>query len=305
MKKKLLFTHNDRIAILILITLILFVTILPSISISNKNNAPYFEDTSWFAQIQNSEKMQFVDNPIRNSNFERTAFVTISNKSLFDFDPNLLSLVGFINLGLRPKTAQTIINYRNKGGKFRNPEDLKKIYGLRADEFDRLKPYIMIKSNNHFQNDFNTKPSNNFSKDDFKNNYQIIIEINSADTTKWKMLNGIGSKLAARIVNFRNKLGGFYSIDQVGETYGVPDSTFQKIKSKLKINTQLIIKLDLNTASFDELNAHPYISYNLAKLIVNYRTTNGSLKSLNDLELLVKETKDVFEKLKHYTVINE
>ena len=305
MKKKLLLTHYDRIAILILSALVFTITLLPNISISNKNKATYFEDTGWFAQLQHSEKSLDAGSPVENSSFEHYKSVPASNKSLFDFDPNILSMEGFINLGLRPKTAQTIINYRNKGGKFRHPEDLKKIYGLRADEFERIKSFIVIKNTNPYQNNFDTKPSNYSSTEDFKNNNQIVIEINSADTTKWKMLNGIGSKLAARIVNFRNKLGGFYSIDQVGETYGVPDSTFQKIKSKLKINPQLLKKLDINTAGFDELNAHPYISYNLAKLIVNYRTTNGSIKSFNELELLVKETKDVFDKLKHYIFIPE
>jgi DNA uptake protein ComE-like DNA-binding protein len=72
----------------------------------------------------------------------------------------------------------------------------------------------------------------------------FIIDINSADTTSFIALPGIGSKLAARIINFRDKLGGFYSVAQVGETFGLPDSTFQKIKQYLKLeNTVLPEKL--------------------------------------------------------------
>src|SRR6185437_7375519 len=91
-----------------------------------------------------------------------------------------------------------------------------------------------------------------------------IIDVNLADTTALISLPGIGSKLAQRIIAFRNKLGGFYSIEQVGETYLLPDSTFQKIKPKLTIVGNNVKQININVASIDEMKAHPYLRYNLA-----------------------------------------
>jgi competence protein ComEA len=72
-------------------------------------------------------------------------------------------------------------------------------------------------------------------------------------------LPGIGSKLSQRIIAFRNKLGGFYSVEQVGETYRLPDSTFQKIKPKLILGNNNVKQININAASIDEMKAHPYL----------------------------------------------
>ena len=111
-----------------------------------------------------------------------------------------------------------------------------------------------------------------------------IVDINKADTSAFISLPGIGNKLALRIVNFREKLGGFYSIDQIGETYGLPDSSFQKIKPFLKLETSLLKKFNINSATKDEMKLHPYIKWNLANAIVEYRNQHVfvlSLKSNN------------------------
>src|SRR6185436_20843184 len=102
-----------------------------------------------------------------------------------------------------------------------------------------------------------------------------IIDINTADTTAFISLPGIGSKLAVRIVTFREKLGGFYSVLQIGETFGLPDSTFQKIKQYLKLENTTIKKININTATVDELKAHPYIKWSIANPIVAYRNEHG------------------------------
>jgi competence ComEA-like helix-hairpin-helix protein len=112
-------------------------------------------------------------------------------------------------------------------------------------------------------------------------------------------LPGIGSKLAARIVNFREKLGGFYSVEQVGETYGVPDSTFQKIKNRLVVNSE-VRKVNINLATKEELKTHPYIRWQLANAIVEYRNQHGPFKSLEDLKKIVLVDEINFKKIIPY-----
>ena len=103
-----------------------------------------------------------------------------------------------------------------------------------------------------------------------------MVDVNTADTTAFVALPGIGSKLALRIVNFRDKLGGFYSVDQIAEIYGLPDSSFQRIKHLLKLDNPSIKKININTASKDEMKLHPYFKWNLANAIVEYRNQHGT-----------------------------
>lgn len=109
------------------------------------------------------------------------------------------------------------------------------------------------------------------------------IEINSADTSAFIALPGIGSKLAARIVLFREKLGGFVRVDQIKEVYGLKDSVVQIILPMLKCDTSLMKKIRINTATEEELKAHPYIRWKLAKAIVSYRDQHGQFTSSADL----------------------
>ena len=98
-----------------------------------------------------------------------------------------------------------------------------------------------------------------------------MVELNSADTTRLKMLRGIGSGYAKMIVSYREKLGGFYKAEQLLEVYKFSDETYQKIKNQLQVDTTLIRKIKVNTATVKELKAHPYISYYQALSIVENR----------------------------------
>jgi competence ComEA-like helix-hairpin-helix protein len=130
-----------------------------------------------------------------------------------------------------------------------------------------------------------------------KKNFNV--DVNSADTMALIALPGIGSKLALRIINFRNKLGGFYSVDQIKETYGLADSTFQKIKIYLIVDGQ-VEKINLNTVTKDELKIHPYIKWNLANAIIEYRTQHGDYKSIEDLKNISMLDENTFIKIAHY-----
>lgn len=220
---------------------------------------------------------------------------SFANGELFRFDPNTLSVEGWQKLGLSEKTSKTIDKYRSKGGKFYKPEDIQKIWGMPEGFYERVKHYIVIASvqNNYHQNNFE-KPT--YTKPEKK---VVVVNVNDADTSALIALPGIRSKLAARIVNFRDKLGGFYSVEQVGETYGLPDSTFQKLKTSLQLGGS-IKKLNVNTATKDELKVHPYIKWNLANAIVEYRNQHGLFKSLDELKNIVIIDETTFERIVHY-----
>lgn len=230
----------------------------------------------------------------------------------FFFDPNTAEEQDFIVLGLPPKTARSILNYREKGGQFKKPDDLGKIYSLSASDFERLRPFVRIQPS--FPDKYRKKavykdrPVAFFHKRDsvkphtdiYKRNYKkpMPININTATPSSWQELPGIGAWRAERIVKYRESLGGFLQPEQVGETFGIPDSVFQKIQPFLT-GGGVLRTLNVNTATFDELKAHPYLSAKDAGMLVAKRTQNGLIPSAIALEqLLANHPK--WNMLRHY-----
>lgn len=224
---------------------------------------------------------------------------------LFPFDPNTLDAAGWKRLGVRDKTIGTIQNYLSKGGRFRQPEDIQRIYGLFPDEAERLLPYVKIAPVAASEKTFaRSETGNTVEKPFYKPAPLAIIDVNTADTTAFIALPGIGNKLANRIVNFRNRLGGFHSVDQVAETFGLPDSVFARIKPRLTIaNNATTRLLNINTASADELKANPYIRWNIANAIVQYRQQHGNYTSLDDLKKIVLIDEQLLAKIRLYLTI--
>lgn len=235
---------------------------------------------------------------------------------LFEFDPNTLPEKDWQRLGLSERSVQTILKYISKGGRFRRPEDLGKMYSLRPEEVQRLMPYVRIESSRnrsyatldslHYsgrKDFFKQAGSDNFSSDhkSKKRTYPLQpIDINRSDTTTWIALPGIGSKLAQRVVSFREKLGGFHSVEQVAETYGLPDSTFQQIRSLLHCTQPQLKTIDINSADVQILKQHPYIRWHIANAIIRYREQHGPFQSVDELERIVLITHEIRQKILPY-----
>jgi competence protein ComEA len=215
---------------------------------------------------------------------------------LFPFDPNTLDAAGWKKLGLPDRTVRTILNYRNKGGRFRTVADLQKMYSLKPADFERLQPYVHIEAPTPFYKTDRTPVK-------YTKAPPVIIDVNQADTTAFIALPGIGSKLAGRIVNFRNKLGGFYSVEQVGETYGLADSTFQLIKPRLQCAAVAVQKININTADANTLKQHPYIRWNVANAIVQYRQQHGVFSTRQQLQQIVLVTPELYQKIEQYIAV--
>lgn len=315
MKDYLSFSRKDRIAILILILIIAAVFFSPSFIGKKTKYTSVSSDTTWIRALQSLEQKKGdsagnFDKEYGNySGYQydkRTGDYYKTKGEFFYFDPNSLSADGWEKLGLREKTIHTIQNYLSKGGKFRKPEDLQKIYGLFPNEYERIAPYIRIEAQNtgsENRTDF-TYPNSSAEKPPvYITSRYSIVDVNDADTTALIALPGIGSKLAARIINFRDKLGGFYTVTQVGETFGLPDSVFQKIRQYMKVNPASVKKININTATADELKSHPYIKWSLANPIIAYRKEHGPFAKIEDLKKVMVITDEIFNKIVPYITV--
>jgi|SRR5436190_4998388 len=301
----LTFNRKDRIGLLVILGMTLVIFFLPKFFSAKTHTKPSEIDTSWISTMKKLEQKD--EKTYEDKNNDDNGYVYQYDRSqntytekkpgqLFFFDPNKLYSSEWKKLGLRDKTIHTIENFLSKGGHFKKPEDLQRVYGLHPDEYERLAPYIKIES--PIVPDISKKEKEPLVKN-FTPRYSPV-DINTADTSVFISLPGIGNKLASRIVNFRDKLGGFYSITQVAETYGLPDSTFQKIKQYLKLENTSIKKININTVTADELKAHPYIKWSIANPIVAYRNEHGPFSSIEDIKKVMAVTDEIYNKIAPY-----
>jgi competence ComEA-like helix-hairpin-helix protein len=292
------FNRNDRIGLVVFLGMILTIVFLPKYFPKAQVKSMIVADSTMMAaldtaQITNRNNGSDRDNQELSFAYAPTK-ATYTEGALFTFDPNTLSEDGWRRLGLNERTTKTILNYRSKGGRFYKKEDLKKIWGLPEAFYNRVENYIDIPS---AQKSFE---KNSFQKPEKK---IALVDINTSDANAFIALPGIGEKLAERILNFREKLGGFYSIDQVGETWGLSDSTFQFIKTYLRVGDGMTKRLNINQASKDDLKVHPYIKWKIASAIVDYRIRHGLYNSLSELKNLPEIDEATFEKIRHYLTL--
>lgn len=216
---------------------------------------------------------------------------------LFPFDPNTLDAAGWKRLGIRDRTITGILHYREKGGRFRRADDIRKIWGIPPDMRERLIPYVCI-AIDAAPPEQSGYPTPVFRKPPPA--APVVIDINQADSAAWEALPGIGPSLASRIIRFREKLGGFYSIDQVAETFGLPDSVFRLIVPRLQLRQTSVQQLAINESDVSVLAAHPYIRFKLARLIVSYRLQHGNFKTPRDLLMIPACNDSLIQKLAPY-----
>lgn len=252
------FTLNrrERNGIVALITLLLGLIFVKSLVVHHNLQPTTFVSIINLDSVAAQLDMQ-TDEPF--STQSNTTFSKARKKdSLFYFDPNTVSQEQIMLLGFNKGCAHMLMNYRNKGGKFYKAEDLQKLYCLDAELFSKLERYILIAGN---------KQEDKKEKTTAKKDNAVQLEINSADSTEWMKLRGIGPGYSRRIIKYRTLLGGFTQVEQIKEVYNFPDSVYQSIKGNLTVNPSLVKKLKVNTEEFKTLVHHPYIKYEGTKCI--------------------------------------
>jgi competence protein ComEA len=291
-KDYLSFGRKDRAGMIALVVLILAIYFLPLVFSPEPEPFPIRKGSLMASAIDSLDTRDAGKDSSYRAEPEIAGAKPLPG-ALFPFDPNLISAEEWVRLGLRPRTVKTILNYRNKGGRFYKPEDLERIWGLPPGFYERVKPYIIIAP-------ISVKsPGTAPIQAEKKRKLLQPVSVNEADTTAFIALPGIGTKLATRIISFREKLGGFYSVDQVGETYGLSDSSFQKIRPYL-VEAGAVRLIDLNAATAEELKDHPYFRWALARAIVAYRNQHGPFKDLSELKNISLIDDATYQRIVHY-----
>lgn len=229
----------------------------------------------------------------------RTATYDRIPPTLAPFNPNTADSATLRRLGLPGWMARNVVRYREKGGKFRRAEDFKKIYGLTQEQYETLLPYLYIAPEDTIRETVQIylPPAKADSAAlPFKYPEGTVVDLNRADTTELKKIPGIGSGIARMIAGYRQRLGGFYRIEQLAEI----NLDYEKLRPWFSIRADSIRRINLNRAGIERLRSHPYIDFYQAKAIVEYRRKHGVLKSLKVFALYEEFTPDDLERISHY-----
>lgn len=265
-----------------------------------------------FSNFENSIKEFYESNSIENlvsnsdSLFNTDTSKTEIQTELFSFNPNIATDEEFMQLGLSDKQIKNIRNYLQKAGSFRFKEDFGKLYSIGDSLFAILNPYLDLPDKESYYaalKNSNTKQEN--TKYEKQQSSKPLVELNSADSLQLIDVKGIGSAFASRIIKYRNRLGGFQRVEQLLEVYGMKEEQYNLIKSQVKVDPSVIIKIHINTCTAEELKNHPYINnWNIANALVNYRKKHGNFKVLEDIKKCDLVNDELYLKLAPYLTLN-
>lgn len=216
-----------------------------------------------------------------------------SSSKLFSFNPNTNSISDWMKLGLSEKQGQAIIKYVSKGGSFKIKNDLKKMHVIKPTLLQQWWDYILLPEEmiekNEISNQDNIKQKEPLTK----------LNINTASIEELDKLPLIGEGRAKAITSYRDKLGGFMSINQLLEVKCIPDSVFQVLQSYIFTDGKINRPVNINADSL----FHPYLPKSFAKMIVSYRQQHGNYQRIEDLRILPLYDDKIIRKIAPYLTV--
>lgn len=298
------FSKREFNGLLVLITLIMLVTLIPSVYellIPEKDDLQAeISALRKLMQIEAEKNKPHIYNREGIYNKVRTG-PEVKKIKLFDFDPNHANLGTWQLLGLSAKQAAVMIRYTEKGGRFHKKEDLQKMYVISPDTYSRLAPYIHIEQENAARADSYKSNQYNYAKQKYPARLKpVIISLNSADTLQLDQIKGIGPAFARRIFNYRRRLGGFHKKEQLLEVFGLDSVKYNEIKDQVSIGGEQLTKIKINTVEFAELRLNPYLDFRQVNAILQFRKQHGNYLNIADLKKVAILPAATVEKLAPY-----
>ncbi|PST82314.1 hypothetical protein C7T94_16145 [Pedobacter yulinensis] len=278
--------YNGLVVLAVLITLVRLCSAAWSWWQSGKATGPTITELAAVRELQAlPEARPFALKPREKRSLRRT-------QRFFRFDPNKANQADWQELGLSEKQAAAILRYREKGGVFRRKADVARMYTIRPELYQKLEPYIDIQEVTANEPRFNAE----------KVSQIIIVPLHEADSAGLTSVRGLGPAFASRIVRYRDRLGGFYSLHQLAEVYGMDSLRLQQILPQLRLDPSKIRRIPVNQVTFDQLKGHPYLRYKQVSALIAYRDQHGPYKSTADLKKVVILPPETIRKLEPYLI---
>jgi competence ComEA-like helix-hairpin-helix protein len=206
------------------------------------------------------------------------------------FNPNTYKLSDWIKLGLSEKQSVVILKFTSRG--IYNEEDLKRIFVIPEVLFELIRDSVVYPE--RFQNSPNQESFKKQAK-------QItLINLNTADTTEFMKIYGIGAFYAKQIIRYREKLGGYFTKEQLFEVWKMTNEAYDKIKDHVFISEKDVKRININSVTIEELKVHPYLKWNQANSIIKMRIQRNGFKNIEEIKESVLIDSETYEKLFPY-----
>ena len=303
LRKWFSFSKGERVAIITILALILLLILAclfrpsrKSLSDASLHNLDSLLELRQAAIEQ--QQLQQAEKPLE-----------VAELHPFPFNPNTITEEEWLQMGLTDRQVRNIMNYKAKGGKFYSKNDLGKLYTISEEEFAQLEPFIVLPEVSRGKNTKTSAKSGVSTGSSTATGPTTvpsekkpipIVDLNTVDSTTLVELPQIGPYTAVRIIEFREKLGGFIDKEQLRDVKGMDDARFAAIQPYINLDAVEIRKVDVNRADFKTLVHHPYLNYEQVKRIVNQREKRGMIKNWAQLEELIKEDGEVNPLLEQY-----
>ena len=221
-------------------------------------------------------------------------------QKIYPFNPNFLKEGKAYRLGITADEYSRLTDFRSSGKWINSVEDFKKVTSISDDRLAKIAPYFKFPDwVVEQQNQLKARKSNELPEPEKRN-------INNAAAQELMQINGIGEKLSARIINYRNKIGGFRSVIQLKDVYGLNAELIDQISNQFKvIETDKAEPIDINAASLIQLTDVPYFDYELAREIFQYIKVNEGITSFEELSKLQQFPTSKIDRIKLYLAIIE
>lgn len=224
-----------------------------------------------------------------------------SKPKIFPFNPNFISDYKGYTLGMSSEEINRLIKYRAQNKWINSKAQFQSVTKVSDSLLSIISPYFKFP-------DWviNPKPKTNVNyQNDFPKTFSQKIDLNMASANQLQQINGIGKKLSARIIKFRNKFkGGFIADIQLQDVYGISPEVLERVFGEFTVKTpRQIEKININSATIDQLVTIQHIDYELAYEIINQRTLRDGYTSFDEL-LKVKDFPiDKIEIIKLYLIL--
>ncbi|POY38153.1 hypothetical protein C3L50_12870 [Flavobacterium alvei] len=202
---------------------------------------------------------------------------------IYPFNPNFITDYKGYKLGMSVPEIDRLLAFRKQNKYVNSPKEFQAVTKVSDSLLNAISPYFKFPDWVNNKKEFNTYKK--FAYTAFaKKEKMEVIDINQATQEDLIKIYGIGEAISMRILKFKESLGGFVSMEQMNDIWGLSPEVIQNLNTHFKVSTlPNIKKIDINNASIKELSLFPYFKYPISKNIVTFRSMNGDIKNIQDL----------------------
>lgn len=263
------FTNNQRAGIFCLLMIIVVFQVIYCFIDFNSVMPKSIEKEKWLS----------VQNQIDSIKKQKLEYVP----KIYPFNPNFITDFKGYKLGMSVAEIDRLLAFRKQNKYVNSPEEFQAVTKISDSLLAVITPFFKfpdwVKNKKEFAS-YKEYSTTTFAKKD----KIIVLDINQATKDDLIKIYGIGEATSLRILKFKESLGGFVSMDQMNDVWGLSPEVIENLNSHFKVSAQPTVKkININNASVKELSQFPYFNYQLAKQIVTFRSMNGDFSNKDDL----------------------